>query len=78
MTIPHRTLGANGLSVGAVGLGCMSFSPSYGGFDGVDPTEVIGRAIDLGVTLLDTADVYGPHTSELAVGKAIAGVATTC
>jgi len=73
MTISSRTLGAGGLSVGAVGLGCMSFSPTYGGFDGVDPTEVILRAVDLGVTLLDTADVYGPHTSELAVGKAIAG-----
>jgi aryl-alcohol dehydrogenase-like predicted oxidoreductase len=73
MTIPERTLGPNRLSVGAIGLGCMSFSPTYGGFEGVDPTEVIGRAIDLGVTLLDTADVYGPHTSELAVGKAIAG-----
>jgi aryl-alcohol dehydrogenase-like predicted oxidoreductase len=71
MTLPNHTLGP--LSVGAIGLGCMSFSPTYGGFDGVDPTEVIGRAIDLGVTLLDTADVYGPHTSELAVGKAIAG-----
>ena len=53
----------------------MSFSPTYGGFDGVDPTEVIGRAIDLGVTMLDTADVYGPHTSEEAVGQAIAGAA---
>jgi aryl-alcohol dehydrogenase-like predicted oxidoreductase len=73
MTLPNHTLGPNGLSVGAIGLGCMSFSPTYGGFEGVDPTEVIGRAIDLGVTLLDTADVYGPHTSELAVGKAIAG-----
>jgi aryl-alcohol dehydrogenase-like predicted oxidoreductase len=72
MTIPTRTLG-RGPAVGAIGLGCMSFSPSYGGFEGVDPTEVILRAVDLGATLLDTADVYGPHTSELAVGKAIAG-----
>jgi len=72
MTFPTHTLGAGGLSVGAIGLGCMSFSPAYGGFEGVDPTEVILRALDLGVTLFDTADVYGPHTSELAVGKAIA------
>ena len=72
MPLPTRTLGATGPTVGAIGLGCMSFSPTYGGFEGVDPTEVIGRAVDLGVTLLDTADVYGPHTSELAVGKAIA------
>jgi aryl-alcohol dehydrogenase-like predicted oxidoreductase len=73
MTFPTHTLGASGLSVGAIGLGCMSFSPTYGGFEGIDPTDVILRALDLGVTLFDTADVYGPHTSELAVGKAIAG-----
>ncbi len=72
-TIPTRTLGTGGLSVGAIGLGCMSFSPAYGGYEGVDPTEVIGRAIDLGSTMLDTADIYGPHVSEDAVGRAIAG-----
>ena len=72
MTIPTRTLGAGGPPVGAIGLGCMSFSPSYSGFEGVDPTDVILHAVDLGATLLDTADVYGPHTSERAVGKAIA------
>jgi aryl-alcohol dehydrogenase-like predicted oxidoreductase len=73
MPLPTRTLGTSGPTVGAIGLGCMSFSPTYGGFDGVDPTDVILRAVDLGATMLDTADVYGPHTSELAVGKAIAG-----
>ena len=73
MTLPTRRLGTAGPSVGAIGLGCMSFSPTYGGFEGVDPTDVILHAVDLGVTLLDTADVYGPHTSEEAVGKAIAG-----
>jgi aryl-alcohol dehydrogenase-like predicted oxidoreductase len=71
MTIPTRTLGNAGPTVGAIGLGCMSFSSTYGGFDGVDPAAVISRAIDLGVTMLDTADVYGP--SEVEVGKAIAG-----
>lgn len=71
--IPTRTLGASGLSAGAIGLGCMSFSPTYGGFEGYDPTATIQRALDLGVTMLDTADVYGPHTSEEVVGKAIAG-----
>lgn len=70
--IPTRTLG-QGLEVGAVGLGCMSFSPIYGGYDGTDPDEVIGRALDLGVTLLDTADIYGPFESEEVVGRAIAG-----
>jgi aryl-alcohol dehydrogenase-like predicted oxidoreductase len=70
--IPTRALGRSGLEVGAVGLGCMSFSPIYGAFEATAPDEVIGRALDLGVTLLDTADVYGPHTSEEVVGKAIA------
>jgi aryl-alcohol dehydrogenase-like predicted oxidoreductase len=73
MTLPTRTLGTDGPTVGAIGLGCMSFSPAYGGFDGVDPTEVIRRALDLGATMLDTADAYGPHTSELVIGEAIAG-----
>jgi aryl-alcohol dehydrogenase-like predicted oxidoreductase len=73
MPIPSRTLGSSGLSAGAVGLGCMSFSPTYGGFEGYDPTTTIQRALDLGVTLLDTADVYGPRTSEEVVGAAIAG-----
>jgi aryl-alcohol dehydrogenase-like predicted oxidoreductase len=72
VTVPTRKLGHIGPSVGAIGLGCMSFSPTYGGFEGVDPTDVILHAVDLGATLLDTADVYGPHTSEVAVGKAIA------
>src|SRR5215218_7005505 len=73
MTIPTRTLGPGRLDVGALGLGCMSFSPVYGGLEGLDPGDVIRRALDLGVTMLDTADVYGPHTSEEAVGRAIAG-----
>jgi aryl-alcohol dehydrogenase-like predicted oxidoreductase len=71
MTLPTRSLGRSGLEVGAIGLGCMSFSQVYGGFDGYDPSETINRAIDLGCTLLDTADVYGPHTSERVVGEAI-------
>jgi aryl-alcohol dehydrogenase-like predicted oxidoreductase len=73
MTLTSRSLGTTGLTVGAIGLGCMSFSPIYGAFDAAAPDAVIGRALDLGVTLLDTADVYGPHTSEEVVGKAIAG-----
>jgi aryl-alcohol dehydrogenase-like predicted oxidoreductase len=73
MPIPQRTLGSGGLTAGAIGLGCMSFSPTYGGFDGYDPTETINRALDLGVTMLDTADVYGPRTSEEVVGRAIRG-----
>jgi aryl-alcohol dehydrogenase-like predicted oxidoreductase len=71
MAIPTRTLGTGGPVVGAIGLGCMSFGPAYGGIGGIDPTPVVNRAIDLGCTLLDTADAYGP--SEAAVGAAIAG-----
>ena len=71
-TIPTRTLGRSDLTAGSIGLGCMSFSPTYGGFEGYDPTETINRALDLGVTMLDTADVYGPHVSEQVVGRAIA------
>ncbi len=70
--LPTRALGRSGLEVGAVGLGCMSFSTIYGEFDVTAPDEVIGRALDLGVTLFDTADVYGPHTSEEVVGRAVA------
>ena len=70
--IPTRTLGRSGLTTGSIGLGCMSFSPAYGGFEGFDPSVTINRALDLGVTLLDTADVYGPHVSERVVGEAVA------
>lgn len=73
MTLPTRTLGRSGLDVGAIGLGCMSFSGIYGGYDGSGADEVVHRALELGVTHLDTADVYGPHTSEEAIGAAIAG-----
>lgn len=73
MSLPTRTIGSEGPTVGAVGLGCMSFSGIYGGFEGIDPNQVIGRALDLGVTLLDTADIYGPFISEEVVGQAIAG-----
>lgn len=73
MTLPLRPLGAGAPAVGALGLGCMSFSDVYGGFEGHDPGVLIARALDLGVTFFDTADVYGPHTSEEVVGRAIAG-----
>jgi aryl-alcohol dehydrogenase-like predicted oxidoreductase len=69
MTLSTRFLGP--IEVGAIGLGCMSFSGTYGDAAGFDPGEVINRALDLGVTLLDTADVYG--SSEIVVGAAIKG-----
>lgn len=69
-----RTLGRNGPEVSALGLGCMGMSAFYGGRgDETDAIAVIHRALERGVTLLDTADMYGPHTNEVLVGKAIAG-----
>lgn len=68
-----RTLGTQGLVVSALGLGCMGMSGSYGIADEVEAIATIHRAIDLGVTLLDTADIYGPFTNEELVGKAIQG-----
>lgn len=66
-----RQLG--GLEVSALGLGCMGMSEFYGPTDEAEGIETIQRAIDLGVTLLDTADMYGPYTNEELVGRAIRG-----
>jgi aryl-alcohol dehydrogenase-like predicted oxidoreductase len=70
-----RTLGsgAASLTVSAVGLGCMGMSEFYGTTDESQSTETLRRALDIGVTFLDTADMYGPFTNEKLVGKAIAG-----
>ncbi|WP_340649785.1 aldo/keto reductase [Pseudoxanthomonas winnipegensis] len=68
-----RTLGRNGPTVSALGLGCMGMSDFYGARDDAASIATIHRALDLGVTLLDTADMYGPHTNEELVGKAIQG-----
>jgi aryl-alcohol dehydrogenase-like predicted oxidoreductase len=69
----RRTLGGPGLVVSALGLGCMGMSQSYGPGDDQESVATIHRALDLGMTFLDTADVYGPFTNERLVGKAIAG-----
>src|SRR5262245_44318239 len=61
------------LTVSALGLGCMGMSEFYGPTDEAEGIATIHRALDLGVTLLDTADVYGPHTNEVLVGKAVKG-----
>jgi aryl-alcohol dehydrogenase-like predicted oxidoreductase len=63
--------GANGPEVSAIGLGCMGMSAFYGGSDEAQSTSVIHRALDLGITLFDTAEMYGPHTNEVLVGKAL-------
>jgi aryl-alcohol dehydrogenase-like predicted oxidoreductase len=66
-----RSLGS--LQVGPQGLGCMGMSEFYGAGDEAESVAVIHRALELGVTLLDTADMYGPHLNEELVGRAIAG-----
>ncbi len=74
-SIPQRNLGRQGLRVSALGLGCMGMSAFYGSEadrDEANAIRVIHRALDIGVTLLDTADIYGPHTNEVLVGRAIA------
>ena len=69
--VPRRTLG--GLEVSALGLGCMGMSQMYGAADRAESLATVRRALDLGVTFLDTSDVYGDGHNEELVGEAIAG-----
>jgi aryl-alcohol dehydrogenase-like predicted oxidoreductase len=72
----HRTLGTQGLEVAAIGLGCMGMSDFYGTAEERDECEAIAaidRAAEVGITMLDTADMYGPFTNEQLVGKALVG-----
>jgi aryl-alcohol dehydrogenase-like predicted oxidoreductase len=69
----HRTVGNTSLTVSSLGLGCMGMSEFYGGRDDDESTATIHRALDLGIDLLDTSDVYGPYTNEELVGRAIRG-----
>jgi aryl-alcohol dehydrogenase-like predicted oxidoreductase len=70
--LAQRTIGDGGPTTGAIGLGCMGMSEFYGPADEAVSVATIHRALDLGVTLLDTADMYGPHTNEALVGRALA------
>jgi aryl-alcohol dehydrogenase-like predicted oxidoreductase len=69
----RRNLGSEGLVVSSLGLGCMGMSEFYGTADERESIATIHRAIELGLTFLDTADMYGPFTNEKLVGKAIQG-----
>jgi aryl-alcohol dehydrogenase-like predicted oxidoreductase len=69
----QRKLGTQGLTVSALGLGCMSMTDIYGTSDEGESIRTIHRAIELGVTFFDTAEIYGPFTNEELVGRAIAG-----
>lgn len=68
-----RTLGPNGPAVSALGLGCMGMSELYGPRDDTESIATLRRALDLGVTLFDTADVYGPYTNEELLGRGLRG-----
>ena len=72
-TLPTRSLGRDGPVVGALGLGCMGMSEFYGPADPDESVRTIHRAIELGATMLDTADIYGFGDNEVLVGRALAG-----
>ncbi|MEU8551612.1 aldo/keto reductase [Streptomyces roseoverticillatus] len=69
----HRKLGRQGLEVAGIGLGCMGMSQWYGATDDTESVATIHRALELGVTMLDTAEAYGPYDNEELLGKALRG-----
>jgi len=73
LVMEERKLGRQGLAVSALGLGCMGMSEFYGPGDEAESLATIHRALELGVTFLDTADMYGPFKNEELVGRAIRG-----
>jgi aryl-alcohol dehydrogenase-like predicted oxidoreductase len=73
MIMEMRQLGRSGLTVSAIGLGCMGMSDFYGPRDDAQSIDTLNRALELGVTFWDTSDAYGPHRNEELVGRAIRG-----
>src|SRR5687768_10661432 len=73
MTMQQRALGSSGLEVSAIGLGCMTMTGGYSATpDRQDMIGLLRRAVELGVTFFDTAEIYGPHANEELVGEALA------
>ena len=72
--LPDRALGSQGLRVSALGLGCMGMSTAYGTPNDAESMATLQRAVEQGVTLFDTAEIYGPHTNERLVGAGLRGV----
>src|SRR5437016_5018128 len=70
-TMKRRRLGTQGPEVSELGLGCMGMTFAYGTADPVEAEATLRRAVELGVTLFDTAEVYGPFTNELLVGRVL-------
>ncbi|MFB7513094.1 aldo/keto reductase [Streptomyces sp. NPDC056144] len=73
MAVTRRKLGSQGLQVPEQGLGCMGMTFGYGTADAAEARATIDRALELGVNLLDTADMYGPYSNEELIGRAVAG-----
>ncbi len=74
MTIePQRQLGRSNVMLSTIGLGCMGMSDFYGNADDDSSVALIHHALDQGMNFFDTADMYGPHTNEVLVGRALAG-----
>ncbi len=70
----NKNLGSQGLTASQLGLGCMGMSEFYGATNDAESLQTLHRALELGISFWDTADVYGPHTNEILVGKALKGI----